>query len=82
MDYIKHIKKLKRRKALLNIILLVRFYRRSSINTYTNQQIRNLIVKNHLCRKRYLTLLAQVEIILELKEHGKSNRVVDILTRL
>ena len=78
MDYIRHIEKLKRRKALLNIILLVRFYRRSN----NNQTIRNLIVKNHLTRKKYLTLLAQVEIILELKEHGANRRIIDILERI
>jgi len=78
MDYIKHIEKLKRRKALLNIILLVRFYRRNN----NNQDIRNLIIKNHLTRKKYLTLLAQVEIILELKEHGVNRRIIDILERI
>lgn len=77
MDYIKHIEKLKRRKALFNIVMLIRFYRR-----YNNKEIRNLIVKNHLTRKKYLTLLAQVEIILELEEHGNSKRVLDILLRI
>lgn len=52
------------------------------MRTYSNKEIRNLIVKNHLCREKYLTVLKQVDKILHCKEHGKSKRVIDILEKL
>lgn len=82
MEFIKRIKKARRRKTLLMIIKCIRLYRRCSMRSYSNKEIRNLIVKNHLCREKYLTVVKQVDKILHSKEHGKSKRVIDILEKL
>ena len=84
MEFIKRYKKLKRRKLLTTIVKYIKLYRRSGLGVYTNQQIRNKLVKNHLSinRKKWLTVKEQVGIILANKENGTSKRVADILKKL
>lgn len=80
MEWYKHIRKLKLRKKKLDIVLLIRHYRRTSLGRRTNKEVRNDVVKNHFSRKGYLTVLREKDKLLAIK--GVSDRVNDIIERL
>lgn len=80
MDFLKRIEKMRLRKKKLDIVLLIRHYRRTSLGRKTNKEVRNDVVKNHFSRKGYLTVLREKDRLLSIK--GVSDRVNDIIERL
>jgi hypothetical protein len=85
MELFKRIKKAKLRKRKLDLILKIKYYSRSGINSQSNKEIRNDIVRNHYTgcrknRKKWLTMMKERSILLNIK--GSSKRVKDILERL
>lgn len=80
MDWYKRIRKAKLRKKKLDIVLLIKHYRRTSLGRRTNKDVRNDVVKNHFSRKGYLTVLREKDKLLQI--NGVSDRVNDIIERL
>lgn len=80
MDWYKRIRNAKLRKKKLDIVLLIKHYRRTSLGRRTNKDVRNDVVKNHFSRKGYLTVLREKDRLLQI--NGVSDRVNDIIERL